>query len=170
MDVSVPAGQAGAAAGLPCRYSDPVPSDPVLAPWPAPAIGDTMSDMDRPTVLIVDDHAGFREHARALLTAAGFEVVADAADGRAALDRAGRFHPAIVLLDVQLPDIDGFAVARELVERPSPPAVVLVSTRDAGDYGRRLSDSGAVGFISKSRLSGDTLHAVLRSSTKEASR
>ena len=160
MDVSVPAGQAGAAAGLPCRYSDPVPSDPVLAPWPVPAIGDTMSDMDRPTVLIVDDHAGFREHARVLLTAAGFEVVADAADGRAALDRAGRFHPAI----------DGFAVARELVERPSPPAVVLVSTRDAGDYGRRLSDSGAVGFISKSRLSGDTLHAVLRSSAKEASR
>ena len=125
--------------------------------------------MERPTVLIVDDHAGFRAHARILLAAAGFEVVADAADGRLGLEWARLLHPAIVLLDVQLPDIDGFAVARELVDGPSPPAVVLVSTRDAGDYGRRLRHSGAIGFISKSRLSGDTLHAVLRS-TKEASR
>jgi DNA-binding NarL/FixJ family response regulator len=126
--------------------------------------------MDRPTVLIVDDHAGFRAHARALLTAADFEVVAEAADGRTALDLTGRFQPAIVLLDVQLPDIDGFAVARELVSGPSSPSVVLVSTRDATDYGRRLTDCGAVGFISKSRLSGDTLRAILRESTKEASR
>jgi DNA-binding NarL/FixJ family response regulator len=96
--------------------------------------------------------------------------VAEAADGRAALDQAGRLHPAIVLLDVQLPDIDGFAVARELVGGPSSPAVVLVSTRDATDYGRRLMDCGAVGFISKSRLSGDTLRAILRESPKEASR
>jgi DNA-binding NarL/FixJ family response regulator len=128
------------------------------------------ADMDRPTVLIVDDHAGFRAHARALLTIADFEVVAEAADGRTALDQAGRFEPAIVLLDVQLPDIDGFGVARELVDGPSSPAVVLVSTRDAADYGRRLTDCGAVGFISKSRLSGDTLRAILRKSAKEGSR
>jgi DNA-binding NarL/FixJ family response regulator len=125
--------------------------------------------MDRPTVLIVDDHAGFRAHARALLASAGFEIVAEAADGRAALDRASRLHPAIVLLDVQLPDIDGFAVASELVGGPWSPSVVLVSTRDAADYGRRLMDCGAVGFISKSRLSGDTLRAILRESTKEGS-
>ena len=119
-----------------------------------------MAAMDRPTVLIVDDHAGFRVHARILLSGSGFDVVADAPDGRAALD----------LVDVQLPDIDGFAVARELVGGPSPPVVVLVSTRDATDYGRRLTDSGAAGFISKSRLSGDTLRAILRKSAKEASR
>jgi DNA-binding NarL/FixJ family response regulator len=125
--------------------------------------------MDRPTVLIVDDHSGFRAHARALLASAGFEIVAEAADGHAARDQARRFHPAIVLLDVQLPDIDGFAVARELVDGPSPPAVVLVSTRDATDYGRRPTDCGAAGFISKSRLSGDTLRAILRESGKEGS-
>ena len=125
--------------------------------------------MDRSTVLIVDDHSGFRAHARALLASAGFEIVAEAADGYAAREQARRFHPAIVLLDVQLPDIDGFAVARELVDGPSPPAVVLVSTRDATDYGRRPADCGAVGFISKSRLSGDTLRAILRESGKEGS-
>ena len=94
--------------------------------------------------------------------------MAEAADARTALDQAGRFRPAIVLLDVQLPDIDGFAVARELVGGPSSPAVVLVSTRDATDYGRRLTDCGAVGFISKSRLSGDTLRAILRESARRA--
>jgi DNA-binding NarL/FixJ family response regulator len=126
--------------------------------------------MDRPTVLIVDDNEGFRAHARALLSDVGFDVVAEAADGRTATDLARRFDPMIVLLDVQLPDIDGFAVARELVDGPYAAAVVLVSTRDAADYGRRPADCGAIGFISKSRLSGDTLRAILRESTKEGSR
>lgn len=126
--------------------------------------------MDRPTVLIVDDHAGFRASARILLADAGFEVVAEAADGRSALAQAGRLHPEVVLLDIQLPDIDGFLVAKELVHAAWSPAVVLVSTRDAVDYGRRLAGSGATGFISKSRLSGDTLRAMLRRPTKEASR
>jgi DNA-binding NarL/FixJ family response regulator len=126
--------------------------------------------MDRPTVLIVDDHAGFRARARLLLAGADFEVVGEAADGRTALDQAERMRPTVVLLDVALPDIDGFAVARALAERPSPPAVVLVSTRDASDYGRRPAESGALGFISKSRLSGDTLRAILRDPADEVSR
>jgi DNA-binding NarL/FixJ family response regulator len=123
--------------------------------------------MDRPTVLIVDDHAGFRAHARELLASGGFEIVAEAADGRTAIELTGRLDPTMVLLDVQLPDLDGFAVAREIVDGPSAAAVVLVSTRDAADYGRRPTDCGAVGFISKSRLSGDTLRAILRESAKE---
>jgi len=118
--------------------------------------------MRRPTVLIVDDHDGFRTFTRDLLSMAGFDVVAEAADGRAALTHALRVRPAVVLLDVQLPDLDGFAVAHELLKGPAPPTVVLVSTRDAGDYGRRIEDSGAAGFITKSRLSGDTLRAILR--------
>jgi DNA-binding NarL/FixJ family response regulator len=126
--------------------------------------------MDRPTVLIVDDHAGFRTHASELLASAGFEVVAEAADGRTACGLAVRFDPTLVLLDIQLPDIDGFAVAREIVDGPSASAVVLVSTRDSTDYGRRPLDCGAVAFISKSRLSGDTLRAILRESIKEGSR
>ena len=117
--------------------------------------------MRRPTVLIVDDHDGFRGSARDLLSMAGFDVVAEAADGRTALALALGVRPAVVLLDVQLPDLDGFAVARELMQGPAPPAVVLVSTRDAADYGRRIGTSAAAGFITKSRLSGDTLRAIL---------
>jgi DNA-binding NarL/FixJ family response regulator len=123
--------------------------------------------MQRPTVLIVDDHDGFRAFARDLLTMADFEIVGEAADGRAALEHARRFHPAIVLLDIRLPDMDGFAVARELARQTLAPTIVLVSTRDASDYGRRVIDSGVAGFISKSRLSGDTLRAILREPMKE---
>ena len=123
-----------------------------------------MSDL---SVLIVDDHEGFRGMARDLLTGCGFDVVGEAADGRSALGVATRLRPAIVLLDVQLPDIDGFEVARLLSARNDPPDVVLVSTRETTDYGRRIATSGAVGFITKSSLSGDTLLAVLRGPWEE---
>ena len=92
----------------------------------------------RTTVLIVDDHGGFRESARALLEAEGFTVVGCAADGAAALAAVQRLRPEVVLLDVQLPDLDGFAVAEQLAAVPGPPRVVLISSRDAAAYGRRL--------------------------------
>ena len=75
-------------------------------------------------------------------------------------------NPEVVVLDVQLPGINGFEVARRLLARANPPAVVLVSTASVVDYGRRIGESGAVGFISKSNLSGDTLHAALRGETE----
>src|SRR5258708_16780591 len=75
----------------------------------------------RPTVLIVDDHDGFRESARALLEAEGFAVVGDAADGAAAVAAVERLRPDVGLLDVQLPDVDGFAGARRLAAGPRPP-------------------------------------------------
>ena len=79
----------------------------------------------RRTVLIVDDHEAFRESASALLEAEGFSVVGGAADGGAALSEAERLRPEVVLLDIQLPDIDGFAVAERLSDWPEPPRVVL---------------------------------------------
>ena len=109
------------------------------------------------TVLIVDDHAGFRLLARRLLSAAGFDVVGEAADGASALESARRLRPGIVLLDVQLPDLDGFEVARRLADADLGASTVLISTRDASAYRRRLSDSPALGFIPKSELSGTAL-------------
>ena len=109
------------------------------------------------TVLIVDDHAGFRSLARRLLDAAGFEVVGEAEDGASALESARRLRPAIVLLDVQLPDLDGFEVARRLADEDVGVATVLVSTRDSTAYRRRLASSPALGFLSKSELSGASL-------------
>jgi signal transduction histidine kinase len=111
--------------------------------------------------LIVDDHAGFRSFASELCTAAGFEVVGEADDGSSALKAVDQLCPDIVLLDVQLPDLDGFAVADALAERADPPIVVLTSTRDAAELGSRLSEAPAAGFISKRELSAHRLSALV---------
>lgn len=112
-------------------------------------------------VFIVDDHPGFRAQARALLAAAGYEVVGEAADGESAVLLIGRLTPDVVLLDVQLPDISGFEVVRAVGGGPRSPAIVLISSRDGRDYGRRIERSGARGFIAKDELSARTLAAVL---------
>lgn len=113
------------------------------------------------TVLIVDDHADFRRTARALLEADGFEVVGEACDGASAIAQVERLRPDLVLLDVQLPDVDGFEVAAKLSVASDPPTVVLTSSRDAGSYRRRLAGSRARAFVPKSELSGDALAAYL---------
>jgi DNA-binding NarL/FixJ family response regulator len=112
-------------------------------------------------VLIVDDHAPFRDAAGRVLSAAGFDVVAGAADAAAALRLARELGPDVVLLDVQLPDSDGFELARKLTAGPRAPAVVLVSGRPRSDYGRLVERSGARGFIDKAELSGPRLRALL---------
>jgi DNA-binding NarL/FixJ family response regulator len=112
------------------------------------------------TVLIVDDHAGFRSFARALLEAEGFDVVGEAADGATALALARALAPELVLLDVALPDMDGFAVCDALLQTGVGPAVVLTSSRDVSSYRRRLKRSRARGFIPKSELSGPALAAL----------
>jgi DNA-binding NarL/FixJ family response regulator len=109
------------------------------------------------TVLIVDDHETFRVAARELLVAAGFAVVGEAGDGPGALAEASRLAPDIVLLDVQLPGLDGFAVADRLAEREPSPAVVLISSRDAITYGDRVRRASVVGFVAKRELSGAAL-------------
>jgi DNA-binding NarL/FixJ family response regulator len=114
-----------------------------------------------PTVLIVDDHAAFRASARALLEAEGFEVIGEAADGAEAVAAVAGLRPNIVLLDIQLPGVDGLAVAEQLASGPDPPAVVLISSRAAVAYGPRLSETPARGFIPKSRLSGEALEALV---------
>jgi DNA-binding NarL/FixJ family response regulator len=115
----------------------------------------------RRTVLIVDDHAGFRAAARALLEAAGFDVVGEAGSGIEALRAAAALRPNIVLLDIQLDELDGFDVANRLATDADPPAVVLVSSRDAVAYGPRLAQTPARGFIPKSGLSGEALAALV---------
>ena len=115
-----------------------------------------------PRVLIVDDHAGFRSIARRLLEAGGYEVVGEAADGSSAMQAAHDLRPDLVLLDIQLPDVDGCQVATWLLAAHSPPTVVLVSSRDAADYGPRLAGCGARGFVAKADLSGAALDALLR--------
>ena len=109
------------------------------------------------TVLIVDDHPSFRASARAILEADGFEVIGEASDGAEALAMVHELAPDVLLLDVQLPDMDGFAVSSRLQLNGSGPLVVLVSSRDACDYGTLVEESGACGFIPKDELSGAAL-------------
>ena len=115
----------------------------------------------RPTLLIVDDHPGFRSLARKLLEAGGFQVVGEAADGLGAVAIARELRPDVVLLDIQLPDIDGFEVTSRLADGEAGPVVVLTSTRDRADYGERVERCGARGFIPKAELSGAALRAFV---------
>jgi DNA-binding NarL/FixJ family response regulator len=112
------------------------------------------------TVLIVDDHAGFRSFARALLEAEGYDVVGEATDGASSLAAVRALAPEVVLLDVALPDMDGFAVCDALLQDGAGPAVILTSSRDVSSYRRRLERSRARGFIPKSELSGRALAAL----------
>jgi DNA-binding NarL/FixJ family response regulator len=113
------------------------------------------------SVLIVDDHAGFRSWARVLLEMQGYTVVGDVEDGASAVAAVRSLRPDVVLLDVRLPDIDGFEVIRRLAREGIAACVVLVSSRDAEDFGGALEHSGAQGFVAKAELSAAALDAVL---------
>ncbi len=116
------------------------------------------------TVLIVDDHPSFRATARAFLEAEGYDVVGEAETGVQALRLAHELEPEVVLLDVQLPDFDGFEVASRLsvAENGRVPQVVLTSSRDASDFGPLVAASGARGFVPKGELSGGALARLIR--------
>lgn len=109
------------------------------------------------SVLIVDDHPSFRASARRMLEADGYTVVGEAADGEAALAAVAELGPDLVLLDVQLPGIDGFEVAARLGAGGGAPAIVLTSSRDGAEYGDAVAESPARGFIAKAELSGAAL-------------
>jgi DNA-binding NarL/FixJ family response regulator len=114
------------------------------------------------TVLIVDDHPGFRTGLRRLLDAEGFTVVGEAARADEALAAVARLAPDIVLLDVHLPDGTGFEVADRLAAmNGASPVVILMSTRAAEDLATLLEATSARAFISKSALSGEAIRAAL---------
>jgi two-component system nitrate/nitrite response regulator NarL len=113
------------------------------------------------TVLIVDDHAPFRRLARRVLESGGFSVVGEAADGASVLPAVAALRPEVVLLDVVLPDANGFEVADRVCAEPSPPRVILTSSRERVDFGNRLERPGAHLFLPKSELSSAALESLL---------
>lgn len=113
------------------------------------------------SVLIVDDHPSFRLSARRMLEADGYTVVGEAEDGAAALEAALELDPDLVLLDVQLPDLDGFEVAERLRAAGRRAAVVLTSTRERSDFGEEIVAGPARGFVTKGELSGEAIAALI---------
>jgi DNA-binding NarL/FixJ family response regulator len=113
------------------------------------------------TIVIVDDDPRFRAQARDVLEADGFVVIGEAIDGASGLEAAQALQPDFVLLDIGLPDIEGFEVARTMAIDGPPPWVVLTSSRDARAYGRRLTNDHSLGFIPKERISGAAIRALL---------
>jgi DNA-binding NarL/FixJ family response regulator len=113
------------------------------------------------TILIVDDDPRFRAQARDVLAADGFVVIGEAVDGASGLEAVQALQPDFVLLDIGLPDVEGFEVARTLAVAGPPPWVVLTSSRDARAYGRRLANGHFLGFIPKERISGPAIRALV---------
>jgi DNA-binding NarL/FixJ family response regulator len=113
------------------------------------------------SILIVDDDERFRGIARRLLDSEGFEVVGEAGGGEAALAAVRELQPDVVLVDVHLPDLDGFEVAERIAAEDGPP-VVMTSTREECDFPGELSRSGARGFVPKDELSAERIVSLCR--------
>ncbi len=113
------------------------------------------------TVLIVDDHPSFRASARLLLESEGFDVIGEAEDGEGALEAVQQLAPQVLLLDVQLPDIDGFDVCERITAHAEHPTVIMTSSRDGSDFGPLVTTSGACGFVPKAELSGERVQELL---------
>ena len=113
------------------------------------------------TVVIVDDHPSFRAVARMVLETDGFLVLGPEEDGESGVVGTLRLEPDVVLLDVELPDIDGFAVAARLRAAGSRAAIVLASSRDRSDFGSLVDESGARGFLTKAELTGDAIRKLV---------
>ena len=113
------------------------------------------------SVLIVDDHPSFRLSARRMLEADGYTVIGEAEDGAAAIEAVRELDPDLVLLDVQLPDLDGFEVAARLRDAGGRSAIVLTSTRESSDFGEEIAASPVRGFVTKGELSGEAIAALI---------
>lgn len=117
--------------------------------------------MERIRVLIADDHTLVREGLRALLQAEGeFEVIAEAANGREAIDRAIQMQPDVVLMDIGMPEVDGLAATRRITKANPAIRVLVLTVHESEDYFFRVLEAGAHGFLVKDAASTELLAAV----------
>ncbi len=113
------------------------------------------------TLMIVDDSPEFLLSAAVMLAEEGFDVVACISDPLRVVEEVQRLAPLVVLLDVHMPLLDGFQIARLLAELDQPPTVVLISSRDADSFGDVLTAAPVHGFIPKWKLSGHALASMV---------
>ncbi len=112
-------------------------------------------------VLIVDDQMPFREASRMVVEMTdGFDVVGEAENGEQAVEMAATLRPDLVLMDVQMPGIDGLEATRRIMASDDPPHVLVMSTHESGNYDEPALDAGAIAFVPKSSFSMDVLEDV----------
>ena len=111
--------------------------------------------------MIVDDQAPFRAAMRAVLRrTTEFELVGEAANGSEAISLAEQLHPALVLMDINMPEMNGIEATRTIVSRQPGVVVILCSTYDAGDLPPEVATSGARAYLNKEHLGADTLRRL----------
>lgn len=117
--------------------------------------------MERIRVLIADDHTLVREGLRALLEGqGGFEVIAEASNGREAVDRALQMRPDVVLMDIGMPELDGLAATRRITKANSTIRVLVLTVHETEDYFFRVLEAGAHGFLVKDAAGTELVAAV----------
>ena len=116
---------------------------------------------DRLPVLIVDDQAPFRAAMKAVLKrATEFELVGEAANGTEAVSLEQELSPALVLMDINMPEMNGIEATRTMVSRHPDVIVILCSTYDANDLPPEVATSGARAYLNKEHLATDTLRQL----------
>ena len=127
--------------------------------------------MDVVRVLLVDDQPAFlRAMASVVEETPGFVAVGAAESGEECLALAEALHPDLVLLDVNLPGIDGVETAKRLTERSMPPVVVLLSTYDEDAGERFVAESGAAAYVTKSAFGSERLQEIWAASDRTRTR
>lgn len=129
--------------------------------WSGPAVASERDELvkKRPTVLLVDDHAAFLDEIGGLLTP-NYEIVGTARDGRSGVEAALRLHPDIVVLDIEMPIVDGIAAARAIRQAGLATKVVFLTMHNDADYVTAALETGAQGYVFKSRVSRDLIFAL----------
>jgi DNA-binding NarL/FixJ family response regulator len=124
-------------------------------------VEDTIDEVQTVTVLIVDDQPPFRAVARTVVDLApGFEVVGEAESGEEAIQWAAALAPAVVLMDINLPGVNGVEATRRIVEHATDTVVILLSTYDADSLPAGAEGSGAARYVHKEDFSPVVLQEV----------
>jgi two-component system response regulator NreC len=117
--------------------------------------------VERIRVLIADDHTLVREGLRALLEGhGGFDVIAEASNGREAIDRSIQMRPDVVLMDIGMPEVDGLAATRRITKINPAIRVLVLTVHETEDYFFPVLEAGAHGFLVKDAASADLVAAV----------
>jgi two-component system, NarL family, response regulator NreC len=111
-------------------------------------------------VILADDHALVRQGIKSLLEREGFQIVAEAADGREAITLAEKFSPDVAIMDIGMPTLNGMEAARELARCCPKTKPILLTQHDESQYVSAALKAGVKGYVLKNQVSSDLIHAI----------